>query len=142
NCVMEWKDHDKGQEADITDNLDHYEALCEKLDMELPQVRKVGKNYKFEPTAAGVDVRDLFNKARSEAEGDEVRQRQAWEQLLGLESWEITTPLMNMDLAYGNKSIFHQIAPAEQKAFDLEWHGRAIKGTVYMRDLAENAKNK
>lgn len=142
NCVMEWKDHDKGQQADITDNFDHYEALCEKLDMELSQVRKAGKNYKFEPTAAGVDVRDLFNKARSEAESDEVRQRQAWEQLLGLESWEITTPLMNMDLAYGNKSIFYQIAPAEQKAFDLEWHGRSIKGTVYMRDLAENAKNK
>ena len=73
NCVMEWKDHDKGQEADVTDNEDHYEALCEKLDIELAQVRKVGKNYKFEPTAAGVDVRDLFTKARSEAEGDELR---------------------------------------------------------------------
>ena len=142
NCVMEWKDHTKGQEADISDNLDHYESLCEVLDMELPQVRKVGKNYKFEPTAAGVDVRDLYNKARSEAEGDEVRQRQAWEQLLGLESWEIQTPLMQMDLAYGNKSIFHQIAPAEQKSFDLEWHGRGIKGIVYMRDLGDIAKNK
>lgn len=142
NCVMEWKDHDKGQEADIADNLDHYESLCEVLDMELPQVRKVGKNYKFEPTAAGVDVRDLYNKARSEAEGDEVRQRQAWDQLLGLESWEIQTPLMQMDLAYGNKSIFHQIAPAEQKPFDLEWHGRSIRGIVYMRDLGDIAKNK
>lgn len=142
NCVMEWKDHDKGQESDVTDNLDHYEGLCEKLDVELPQVRKVGKNFKFEPTAAGVDVRDLFNKARSEAEGDEIRQRQAWDQLLALESWDITTPLMNMDFSYGNKSIFHQIAPAEQNVFDLEWHGRSIKGTVYMRDLGDIAKNK
>lgn len=142
NCVMEWKDHTKGQEADIADNLDHYESLCEVLDMELPQVRKVGKNYKFEPTAGGVDVRDLYSKARSEAEGDEVRQRQAWEQLLSLESWEIQTPLMQMDLAYGNKSIFHQIAPAEQKSFELEWHGRSIKGMVYMRDLGDIAKNK
>lgn len=142
NCVMEWKDHDKGQESDVTDNLDHYEALCEKLDLELPQVRKVGKNFKFEPTATGVDVRDLFNKARSEAEGDEVRQRQAWDQLLALESWDVTTPLMNMDLSFGNKSIFHQIAPAEQKVFDLDWHGRSIKGTFYMRDLADIAKNK
>lgn len=142
NSVMEWKDHDKGQEADVTDNLDHYEALCEKLEIELPQVRKSGKNYKFEPTAAGVDVRDLFNKARSEAEGNEIRQRQAWEQLLAMESWEITTPLMNMDLSYGNNSILYQIAPAEQKVFDLEWHGRSIKGTVYMRDLGEIAKNK
>lgn len=142
NCVMEWKDHDKDQESDITDNLDHYEALCEKLDLELPQVRKVGKNFKFEPTAVGVDVRDLFNKARSEAEGDEIRQRQAWDQLLGLESWEITTPLMNMDLSYGNKSIFYQIAPVEQEVFELEWHGRSIKGTVYMRDLGDIAKYK
>ena len=92
NCVMEWKDHDKGQEADITDNLDHYEALCEKLDKELPQVRKVGKNYKFEPTGGGVDVRDLYQKARTQAEASEVRQRQAWDQLLALETWEITDP--------------------------------------------------
>lgn len=142
NCVMEWKDHSKKQEADLNDNLDHYESLCEVLEGELPQVRKVGKNYKFEPTAAGVDVRDLFTKARSEAEGDEVRQRQAWEQLLSLESWEIQTPLMQMDLAYGNTSIFHQIAPAEQKSLDLVWHGRSIKGMVYMRDLGEIQKNK
>ena len=142
NCVMEWKDHSKKQEADLNDNLDHYESLCEILEGELPQVRKVGKNYKFEPAAVGVDVRDMFSKARSEAEGDEVRQRLAWEQLLSLESWEIQTPLMQMDLAYGNKSIFHQVAPAEQKSFDLEWHGRTIKGIVYMRDLGDIQKNK
>lgn len=141
NCVMEWKDHDKGQEADITDNLDHYEALCEKIDLELPQVRKVGKNYKFEPVAAGVDVRDLYQKARAQAEASELQQRQAWDQLLALENWEIQTPLMKLDLSYDTKSIFRQIAPAEQKQFEIEWHGRTIKGMVYMRDLGDIAKN-
>jgi len=141
NCVMEWKDHEKGQEADITENLDHYEALCDKLDQELPQVRKVGKNFKFEPVAAGIDVRDLYHKARAQAEGSEVQQRQAWDQLLALESWDIQTPLMKLDLAYETKSIFRQIAPNEQKQYEIEWHGRTIKGTVYMRDLSDVAKN-
>ena len=48
---------------------------------------------------------------------------------------------MKLDLAYGTKSIFRQIAPAEQKQFEIEWHGRTIKGMVYMRDLGDMAKN-
>lgn len=137
NCVMEWKDHDKTQEADITDNLDHYEALCEKLDQELPQVRKIGKNYAFNPIGGGVDVRDLFQKARTEAEGNELKQRQAWEALLDLEEWKIQTPLLMMDLAYETKSIFRDIAPAEDEEYQIEWHGRMVKGMVYMRDLLD-----
>ena len=104
NCVMEWKDH-KAQDTDSTDNLDHYEALCEKLAQELPQVRKAGKNYVFNPIGGGVDVKELFEKARTEAEGNEVKQRQAWEALLDLEKWEIHTSLMRMDLAY--ETTFH-----------------------------------
>jgi len=139
NSVMEWKDHDKGQESDHTDNLDHYEGLCERLAQELPQIRKIGKNYAFNAISGGVDVRDLFQKARREAENHELQQRQAWEQLLDLERWEVQTPLLKMDLAYETESIFYDIAPAEQRPYDIEWHGRIIKGMVYMRDLLDMA---
>ena len=47
------------------------------------QVRKAGKNYVFNPIGGGVDVKELFEKARTEAEGNEVKQRQAWEAPLG-----------------------------------------------------------
>src|SRR5208337_3667469 len=40
NSVMEWVDHDKGQKADIKDNLDNYEVLLDELAKELPQVKK------------------------------------------------------------------------------------------------------
>lgn len=139
NSVMEWSDHDKGQKADVKDNLDHYEVLLDELDKELPQVKKVGKNFVFTPEGGGVDVKELFQKARTQAEGNEAKQRDAWNQLLGLEGWEIKTALLNMDLARGQKSIFRGVAPAEQKDVELEWHGRTIKGRVYMRDLLDIA---
>ena len=115
NSVMEWKDHDKGQKADIKDNLDHYEVLLDELAKELPQVKKVGKNFVFTPEGGGVDVKELFQKARGQAENSEVQQRDAWNQLLGLDGWEIKTSLLTMDLARSTKSIFRGIAPAEQK---------------------------
>jgi hypothetical protein len=139
NSVMEWKDHDKGQKADTKDNLDHYENLLDELAKEVPQVKKVGKNYVFTPEGGGVDVKELFQKARGHAENSEVQQRDAWNQLLGLDGWEIKTSLLTMDLARNTKSLFRGIAPAEQKDFEVEWHGRTIKGRVYMRDLLEIA---
>jgi hypothetical protein len=139
NSVMEWKDHDKGQKADIKDNLDHYENLLDELAKDVPQVKKVGKNFVFTPEGGGVDVKELFQKARSHAENSEVQQRDAWNQLLGLDGWEIKTSLLTMDLARNTKSLFRGIAPAEQKDFDVEWHGRTIKGRVYMRDLLDIA---
>jgi hypothetical protein len=139
NSVMEWKDHDKGQKTDIKDNRDHYENLLDELAKEVPQVKKVGKNFIFTPEGGVVNVKDFFQKARSHAENSEVQQRDAWNQLLGLEGWEIKTSLLTMDLARNQKSIFRGIAPAEQKDVDVEWHGRTIKGRAYMRDLLDIA---
>jgi len=139
NSVMEWADHDKGQKADIKDNLDHYEVLLDELAKELPQVKKVGKNFVFTPEGGGVDVKKLFQQARSLAENNEVQQRDAWHQLLGLDGWEIKTSILTMDLARSTRSIFRGIAPAEQKDALVEWHGRTIKGRVYMRDLLDIA---
>jgi hypothetical protein len=140
NSVMEWKDHDKGQGADLQDNLDHYEILTDQIARELAQVVKVGQNYRFNPTVEGPDPRELFQKARAEAEQNEVLRRQAWEALLALEGWQVTTRLMTLDLAYGIRSIFHDIAPSSQKDITIKWHGREISGRVYMRDLLDKAK--
>ncbi len=140
NSVMEWKDHSKEQQADLQDNLDHYEILTAKLALELAQVAKVGPNYRFESTGGGPQPRELFQKARAEAEPDEVARRQAWEALLALSSWQISTSLMTMDLASGIRSVFRDIGPASQTDLTLKWHGREIRGRVYMRDLLDIAK--
>ena len=139
NCVMEWKDHSTGQKTDIEDNRSHYEILCEELVKEVTQAKKIGKNYVFTPEGGGVDVKELFQKARSQAENSEVQQRDAWHQLLGLDGWEMKTSLLTMDLARNTKSMFRGIAPADQKDVEVEWHGRTIKGRVYMRDLLDIA---
>ncbi len=139
NSVMEWSDHDKGQKADIKDNLDHYEVLLDELAKELPQVKKVGKNFVFTPEGGSIDVKEPFQKARGQAENSQVQQRDAWNQLLGLNGWEIKTSLLTMDLARSTKSIFRGIAPAEQSDALVEWHGRSIKGRVYMRGLLDIA---
>jgi hypothetical protein len=140
NSVMEWKDHAREQRADLQDNLDHYEILTDKLALELAQVVRVGRNYRFEPTGGGPQPRELFQKARAEAEQDEVARRQAWEALLALNGWEIRSALMTMDLASGIRSLFRDIASASQTDLTIKWHGREISGRVYMRDLLDIAK--
>jgi len=140
NSVMEWKDHDKGQGADLQDNLDHYEILTDRIARELAQVVKVGQNYRFNPTGGGPDPRELFQKARAEAEDDEIQRRYAWEALLELDGWQVATRLMTLDLAYDIRSIFRDIAPRSQKDITLKWHGREITGRAYMRDLLDIAK--
>jgi len=140
NSIMEWRDHDAGQTADLQDNLDHYENLLKTLDLELVQVEKVGARYRFNPAGKTIIPADIFQKFRAEAAQDENQRRQAWEQLLDLDGWEITTQLMTLDLASGLRSIFSEIAPASQTDITVKWHGREISGRVYMRDLLSIAK--
>jgi hypothetical protein len=139
NSVMEWQDHAGDQQADAKDNLDHYEILCEELGTQVPQVRKIGKNYVFEPTGGKIDIKQLFEKARNQAAGHQVQQRNAWEKLLGLEDWKIESPILTINLTQGVKSIFRAVAPAGQKDVEVSWHNRTIKGRVYMRDLLDIA---
>ena len=128
------------QNADLQDNLDHYENLLKTLDLELVQVEKVGTKYRFNPAGKTIIPSDIFQKFRAEAAQDENQRRQAWEQLLDLDGWEITTHLMTLDLASGLHSIFCEIAPASQTDITIKWHGREISGRVYMRDLLSIAK--
>jgi hypothetical protein len=144
NTVMEWRDHDGGatggQTADLQDNLDHYENLLKTLDLELVQVEKVGAKYRFNPAGKTISPAEIFQKFRAEAAQDENQRRQAWEQLLDLDGWKITTHLMTLDLASGLRSIFSEIAPASQTDITIKWHGREISGRVYMRDLLSIAR--
>lgn len=140
NSVMEWRDHDQ-QSADLEDNLGHYEVLADELALELAQVVKVGKNYQFNPTGSATDPRDHFDKARAEAEQNELLRRQAWEALLALsqENWQINTALMKLDLTFGVRAVFREIAPATQMDIPIKWHGRMVTGRVLMRDLRNEA---
>ena len=137
NSVMEWKDHDKGQTSDLQDNLDHYEVLADEISTELAQVVKSGSNYKFNPTATGINPLEQFQRARGEAEQDEIERLKAWIALLELEQWQVTTQLMIIDLAHGTKSIFRGIAKTGQENISLKWHNREITGRVLMRDLLD-----
>jgi hypothetical protein len=140
NHVMEWRDHEKGQKADLQDNLDHYETLVSKISLELAQVVQVGNKYRFNPTSGGVDPRLHFQKARAEAEQNRIQQRQAWEALLDFEEWQVTTSLMTIDLTFEQSSLFREIAPNSQLDITMPWHGREIKGRVCMRNLLEESQ--
>jgi len=140
NCVMEWKDQETGQTADLQDNRDHYEILIEKLDTELVQVEKVGTKYRFNVQGTGPNPADVFARARAEAEASEVLRRDAWHQLLSLDGWQVNTNFMTLDLATGISSIFREIAPESQQDITIRWHGREISGRVYMKNLRDTAR--
>ena len=138
--MMEWKDQDGGQVSDLQDNRDHYEVLVEKLDTELVQVEKVGTKYRFNVQGTGPNPADVFQRARAEAEASEVARREAWNQLLSLDGWEVNTNYLTLDLAAGISSIFRDIAPESQEDITIRWHGREICGRVYMKNLQDIAR--
>jgi len=140
NSVMEWRDHAKGQTTDLQDNLDHYETLIAKISSELAQVVTVDNKYQFNPTGGGIDPRVHFETARAAAADSEIEQQQAWEALLAFQEWGVATALMTMDLTFGIRSVFREIAPASHKDLTLTWHGRETSGRLYMRDLLQESR--
>jgi hypothetical protein len=140
NTVMEWKDQDKGQESDLSDNLAHYEVLSDEIANGLVQVAKTGTNYAFNAAGGKHDPRDYFNKARTQADGNEREAKAAWEQLLamGKEPWQVQTHFMRLDLDFNIRSVFREIAPNNQTDITVRWRGREVKGRAYMRDLVRD----
>ncbi|MBM3300622.1 MAG: hypothetical protein FJY85_11770, partial [Deltaproteobacteria bacterium] len=107
--------------------------------------------YRFDPVFTGVDPRAEFQKARDEAEANELMRQEAWDHLLALDEWPVRTRQMTIDLSNGVKSIFRDIAPylgpwedrgaarhGDQR-LEVVWQGRQIEGLVGMRDLAKQA---
>lgn len=142
NAVMEWRDHDEGQTADKSDNQAHYQVLLDKIDLELPQVKKAEKGYVFAPTRSGVDWNDVFRKARTEAEQNPSQQSEAWKFLLQLDDWVVESSISSREMIDGHRSIFYKAAADGQQAITLDWKKREISGRVYVRDLLELAKNR
>lgn len=143
-------------DANVDENIQHYETLAENLKKELRQIvqsydEDSRPRYRFDPIFTGVDPRDEFRKARDEAEAHEVMLREAWEHLLALDEWPVRTRQMTIDLSSGVKSIFRDIAPFvapwEERSssrhgdqeLEINWNGRQISGQVGMRDFARLA---
>lgn len=136
NAVMEWKDHESGQQSDQTDNLAHYEILLDHLARELIQIEEANGRFKFNPVGkSGVSPKDEFARFRSEAENSEVDRQNAWKFLLSLKEWPLRTPTMMMDLSAGVKSIFEEIPIDSNLTIAIDWHKRSMKGRLLMRDL-------
>lgn len=137
------------------ENIQHYETLADNLRKELRQIVQAfdednRPRYRFDPVFTGVDPRAEFQKARDEAESNEVMQREAWEHLLALDEWPVRTRQMTLDLSNGVKSIFRDIAPfvapweggggrTGDQDLEVIWQGRVVTGRIGMRDLSRMA---
>ena len=143
---------ERDAEANIDENIQHYETLTENLKRELIQIDSTvdeskRPRYRFVPEHSGIKPRDEFQKARNEAESNELMQREAWDHLLALDEWPVRTRQMTIDLSGGVQSIFRDVAPfvapwEDRKAshsgdqeIELVWQGRQVAGLVTMRDL-------
>ena len=142
NCVMEWRDHEEGQEKDQTDNFAHYEVLLDKIELQLPQVSRTDQGFVFSPIRTGIDWNDLFRKARTEAEQNRVKQQQAWEFLLKLNGWEIKGPYGVRDLFNGHRSVLWRAASDGRGQVSVNWRKREVLGSVYVRDLVDLAAHR
>jgi len=152
NSVLIERDPDSA----VDENVQHYETLAEHLKKELRQIVQTfdedkKPRYRFDPVFTGVDPRAEFQKARDEADANELMREEAWDHLLALDEWLVKTRQMTMDLSNGVKSIFRDIAPyvgswedrgsarhGDQR-LEVVWLGRQIEGLVAMRDLAKLA---
>ncbi len=140
---------ERDAEANVEENQQHYETLAENLKRELRQIAQSFDEdhralYRFDPVFTGVDPRAEFKKARDEAEGNQVSQREAWDHLLGLDEWPIRTRQMTLDLSAGVRSIFRELSTGMgqrgvDRDLEVDWQGRQVTGQVGLRDPARLA---
>ena len=143
---------ERSPDSNVDENIQHYETLAENLKKELRQIalsydEDNHPRYRFDPVFTGVNPREEFQKARDEAETNEIMVQEAWEHLLALGEWPIRTRQMTIDLSGGLQSIFRDIAPYtapweerslikdKDQILGVNWQGRQISGLVGMRDL-------
>ena len=140
NSVMEWQDHDEGPAGRRQGQPRPLRgALRGTGDRGAPGHARSARTSCSSPTGGKIDIKQLFQKARNQAEGQQVQQRNAWEPAPRARRLGDRDPILTIDLAQGVKSIFRGMAPAEQKDVEVDWHDRTIKGRVYMRDLLDIA---
>lgn len=143
--------NEKTPDALVQENIEHYDILADALRKEIPQIREKKDEdakslFRFDPEQEGIQVRELFEKIRSEAEANEVMQKDAWEHLLALDAWDVRTRKMTYGLDHDIRSIFRDIVPnhiawrdAGKKRGDQElevlWQNKKTYGIIGMRDL-------
>lgn len=142
NCIMEWRDHEEGQEKDKADNLAHYEVLLDKIDLQLPQVSKTDRGYVFSPIRTGIDWNDVFRKAWTDAEQSRAKQEQAWGFLLKLNGWEVKGPYGVRDLFNGHRSVLWRAASDGRQQISINWRKREVLGSLYVRNLVDISKQR
>lgn len=150
---------ERDAEANPEENIQHYETIADNLKKELPQISEsMGEarhpRYKFEPAGTEVKPRELFEKARDEAEANEVMRNSAWEHLLAMDEWPVKTRQMTLDLSSGVKSVFRDISPfiapwespstskSGDQTVEVKWQGRLLSGLVGMRNLKKTISEK
>jgi hypothetical protein len=133
---------EKNSGTTLNENIEHYEYILDALRKELRQIieekDEEGKSrYRFNPVSQGIDPREVFNKAKNEVESSEKLQKEAWDYLLEFREWPLKTRMMTLDLSYGNKSIFSDIASNTENIISINWQNGEILGLSLEKDLTK-----
>ena len=143
---------ERAPDSNSEENNEHYETISDNLKKELRQIaQSFDENnkarFRFDPVISGVNPRDEFQKARDEADKNELMIKEAWEHLLGFGEWAVKTRKMSFDLSNSFKSIFYDIAPPVggipsamrkgDQSIQITWLGKEIDGLIGMRDFGK-----
>ena len=147
---------EKSSDALVQENIEHYDVIADNLRKELRQITEIKdednkSRFRFNPIVIGIDPREEFDRARSEAESNEKMQIDAWNHLLALDEWLLKTNKMTYDLSHGTNSIFCDIVPNSisfqettsgkkgDQTIEILWQNRKTEGLIGMRDLGRIA---
>jgi hypothetical protein len=141
---------EKNPNATVQENVEHYEYIAIALRKELPQIVEIPgedskPHFRFNPEITGINPRDVFERARTEAESHELMKKEAWQHLIALGEWRVKTRTMTLDLSNGNRSIFYHYAPLTfagtdsnrdvKRDIEVSWLNKEVIGRVEMLDL-------
>jgi len=140
NAVMELPNAD---DTGTDETIERYQTILEELKKLLPQVQEGAQDgvtrYRFDPTVE-VTVRPLddFNTARSRAVDSPRLQQQAWDALLRLDSWDVSTPAGKLSLGGNVRSLFADLKEGDRVRREFTWRGREMIGFAQMGNLVHS----
>lgn len=140
NAVMELPNAD---DTGTDETIERYQTILEELKKLLPQVQEGAQGgvtrYRFDPTVE-VTVRPLdeFNTARTKAADSTHMQQQAWDALLRLDSWEVSSPTGKLSLGGNVRSLFADLKEGGRVRQEFTWCGRETTGFAQMGNLVHS----
>lgn len=137
NAVMELPNAD---DTGTDETIERYQTILEELKKLLPQVQESVQDgitrYRFDPTVEeGVDPLKEFNEARAKAADSVHLQQQAWDALLRLDSWEVSSPAGKLSLGGNVRSLFAGLKEGDRVRQEFAWRGREVIGFAQMGNL-------